>query len=100
MTDQEDRRAIDQRIVRVENKIDSLIEAVTELVRVEVTLQTMGDRLNNHSEAIKSMDARIDTIEVKVPIYDLSTSIIKRVGAIALTILVTGIIGSVLVFSQ
>jgi CII-binding regulator of phage lambda lysogenization HflD len=94
------RRAMDKRIDRMEVKIDKLIDAVTELVRVEVVLQTIENRLNNQSEFMKHLDGRIDTIDSKIPIYDIGVSLVKKSIATVLTLVLTGVIGSFFIFTQ
>tara|TARA_R110000823_G_scaffold201784_1_gene332636 strand:+ start:11104 stop:11409 length:306 start_codon:yes stop_codon:yes gene_type:complete len=94
------RRAMDKRIDRMEVKIDKLIDAVTELVRVEVVLQTIENRLNNQSEFMKHLDGRIDTIDSKIPIYDIGVGLVKKSIATVLTLVLTGIIGSFFIFTQ
>tara|TARA_R110000822_G_scaffold97582_4_gene221421 strand:+ start:206 stop:511 length:306 start_codon:yes stop_codon:yes gene_type:complete len=94
------RRAMDKRIDRMEIKIDKLIDAVTELVRVEVVLQTIETRLNNQSEFLKVLDGRIDAIEIKVPIYDIGIGLLKRSMATILTLILTGVVGSFFIFTN
>ena len=95
-----EKRAMDKRIDRMEVKIDKLIDAVTELVRVEIVLQTIESRLNNQSEFLKVLDRRIDAIDNKIPIYDMGIGLLKRSMATILTLVLTGVIGSFFVFTN
>jgi vacuolar-type H+-ATPase subunit D/Vma8 len=95
-----EKRAMDKRIDRMEVKIDKLIDAVTELVRVEIVLQTIESRLNNQSEFLKVLDRRIDAIDSKIPIYDMGIGLLKRSMATILTLVLTGIVGSFFIFTK
>lgn len=88
--------AITNRIERMEQKIDKLVDAVTELVRVEATLQHIDSRLNTHSELIKQNDLRLDKIEQRIPIYEI---IVNWGGKVAMTVsiaIVLAVIGTVM----
>jgi vacuolar-type H+-ATPase subunit D/Vma8 len=95
-----EKRAMDKRIDRMEIKIDKLIDAVTELVRVEIVLQTIESRLNNQSEFLKGLDRRIDAIDSKIPIYDMGVGLLKKSMATILTLVLTGIVGSFFIFTK
>ena len=58
------------RINRMENKLDKLIDIVTELVAVQSDVRNINLRLNGHADSIKHNDERIDDINKKTPIYD------------------------------
>ena len=58
------------RIDRMENKLDKLIDIVTELVAVQSDVRNINLRLNGHADSIKHNDERIDEIDKKIPIYD------------------------------
>ena len=58
------------RIDRIEAKLDRLIDAVSHLVEVQADVRNMNLRLNSHAENIKENDRRIDEIEKKIPLYD------------------------------
>ena len=85
-----------QRIDRMEIKLDKLVDAVTELVRVEVTIQGMSNRLNNHAEQIEKLDNRQDELERKVPLYDQLVEGSKWVKRAAVTALVAGVVTAML----
>jgi|TARA_R110000782_G_scaffold250491_1_gene337750 CII-binding regulator of phage lambda lysogenization HflD len=95
-----EKRAMDKRIDRMEVKIDKLIDAVTQLVRVEIVLQTIENRLNSQSEFMKHLDGRIDTIDSKIPIYDMGVGLLKKSIATILTLVLTGVVGSFFLFTN
>lgn len=87
----------EERMVRMEAKMDKLVDAVTELASVNLEIKHMNERLNAHSQLINKNDTRLDTIEQRVPIYNLGI----RIGAIFGTVFIAGIATAVyqLVFS-
>lgn len=93
-----DYQDINNRIDRMEAKLDKLVDAVTELVRVDAQLRNMSERLNNHSAQIKELDVRADAIEVKLPVYDMILRSMGKVFLAVITLIVTGIIASFFVF--
>ena len=61
------RRMSDQRLDRIEGKIDTLSDAMVSLARAEEKLlsmeknaETFYDRLNRHSEKIDEVESRVD----------------------------------------
>jgi conjugal transfer/entry exclusion protein len=88
----------DQRFNRLENKVDKLIDVVTELVSIKSDINNIDKRLNSHADGIKQLDSRIDTIEKKIPIYDLFTNTAKWMASIVTAFVIIGLLGSWLVF--
>lgn len=91
-----DPQGLSARIDRMEEKIDKLVDAVTELVRVEATLINMDRRLNAHSTEIKSQDGRIDVLEQKAPLWDLMVKVGGVAGLVTLTTLIGGLLALVI----
>jgi len=60
----------EHRVDRMEVKIDKLMDAVTELVKIQSDIRNMSLRMNNHAEEIKDLRDDVENIEKKVPIYD------------------------------
>jgi septal ring factor EnvC (AmiA/AmiB activator) len=53
----------DDRLTRMEDKLDKLSEAVLAIARMEERMLTVFKRLENVDASIKKMDDRIDEIE-------------------------------------
>lgn len=88
---------LSKRIDRIDGKIDQLIQAVTELARINAVLSNVEKRLNMAEETSKAHDARLDLLEKKAPIYDL---VVKGVGAVSMLVLVaiaSGVLSLVLI---
>lgn len=83
----------DERLSRMENKIDQLVNAMTTLVRVEEKQQAMLERLNHHASRINTLDERTDTIEKEMP---LIRRFMNRADKISLTLVTTLVVGGAL----
>ena len=53
----------DDRLTRMEDKLDKLSEAVLAIARMEEQMLTVSKRLENVDTSIKKMDDRIDDME-------------------------------------
>ena len=53
----------DERLCRMEDKLDKLSEAVVEMARIEERLLTIFKRLEHMDAAFKKYDDRVDEIE-------------------------------------
>jgi len=78
------------RIERMEDKLDKLVSAVTELIHID-------RRLTNHAEQIKLHDSRIDVIEQKAPVWDLATKVVWGGVGLVLTAVVMGVLGLIFI---
>lgn len=85
-----EQEAIYSRIERMEDKLDKLVSAVTELVHVE-------KRLNYLSDQIKLHDTRIDTLEQRAPIWDLAVKVVWGEVGLVLTAFIVGVLGLIFI---
>lgn len=76
---------LSKRIDRIDGKIDQLIQAVTELARINAIISNIEKRQDDADNTLKSYDARLDMLEKKTPLYDL---VVKAVGAVSMLVLV------------
>ena len=56
----------DQRLNRIENKLDKLAEAVVSLARMEERMVTLFNRMGKYEERQDNLEARIDDVETDV----------------------------------
>lgn len=54
----------DQRLSRMEDKLDKLSEAVVSMARMEERIITVFNRMDSMDEYFKKMDERMDRIEI------------------------------------
>ena len=90
----------EERLSRMEEKIDQLVNAMTELVRVQEKQNTMLERLNHHSTQIGSLDKRMDEVEKRIPIYNMVVTTGGWIAKIAVTVVIGGIISSFFIFGS
>jgi len=85
-----------ERINRMESKLDKLIDAVTVLAEVQSDIKNMNLRMNSHAESIKDNDRRQDEVEKKIPLYDDRLKKGDWIWRIVVGVLVTSVLGLVL----
>lgn len=86
-----------QRIDRIETKLDKLVDAVTELVRVEENIHNLTARMNDHSLKLTTLDGRIDAIEVRVPIWNSVAKIGGTIGTIVISTIVVALLSLIMI---
>jgi len=94
---------IHRRLDSLENNLSSslnkLTQAVEKLVALETEHHATRETLSRYGTKLDAHDTRIDTIEKKIPMYDLGMRIMNRIGMIVGTVIVGGIVSSYFVFS-
>ena len=80
-------KATDTTMGRVENKIDTIVETLNSLVRIEERQSVINIRLNEGTQTMLSHESRIQAIETKMP------GLIEKAGWIVAGML--GIVGMV-----
>lgn len=56
----------DQRLNRIETKLDKLAEAVVSLARMEERMVTLFNRMGKYEERQDSLEARVDDVETDI----------------------------------
>lgn len=108
MTDTHQHEAIHTRLDYMEEKFESkmgdmadnigkLAEGMDKIARSVSDISLLTERNNQHAVRLDDLDKRVDSIEKKLPVYDIVTAVAKRVGLIALTIIVGAILTGILV---
>lgn len=88
---------LSKRIDKIDSKIDTLIQAVTELARINAEISHLEKRLDSSEKVTEAHETRLDLLEKKTPMYDL---VVKAVGAVSMLVLVaiaSGILSLVLI---
>ena len=68
----------DQRLERIEVKLDQLTDAMVSLARAEEKIASLADNHNNQMERINRLSVKIDDIEKKVDDNARTVSIINK----------------------
>ena len=84
----------DERLSRMETKLDKLSEAVVEMARMEERLLTIFKRLEHMDSAFKKYDDRVDEIEKQALIKGQKIAFTERL----FWMVVTGAVGLAFVF--
>lgn len=92
-----ERRTDDQRLDRIEQKIDKLAETVISLARAEEKLVALESDKNFIMERMLRNEERIDDIERKVDETAVTTKVINRIFWIVIVAGVTAATGALIV---
>tara|TARA_Y100000813_G_scaffold29413_1_gene18580 strand:- start:181 stop:507 length:327 start_codon:yes stop_codon:yes gene_type:complete len=84
----------DERLCRMEDKLDKLSEAVVEMARIEERLLTIFKRLEHMDAAFKKYDDRVDEIEKQALIRGQKIAFAERL----FWMVVTGAVGLAFIF--
>ena len=84
----------DERLSRMETKLDKLSEAVVEMARMEERLLTIFKRLEHMDAAFKKYDDRVDEIEKQALIRGQKIAFAERL----FWMVVTGAFGRAFIF--
>ena len=84
----------DERLCRMETKLDKLSEAIVEMARMEERLLTIFKRLEHMDSAFKKYDDRVDEIEKQALIKGQKIAFTERL----FWMVVTGAVGLAFVF--
>ena len=84
----------DERLFRMEDKLDKLSEAVVEMARMEERLLTIFKRLEHMDSAFEKYDDRVDEIEKQALIRGQKIAFAERL----FRMVVTGAVGRAFIF--
>ena len=84
----------DDRLDRIEGKVDKLSDAVVEMARMEERLVTVYKRIDNVEALLKKMDDRLDQMERQALVRGQKIAFAERL----FWMVVTGAVGLAFVF--
>jgi len=84
------------RLDRIEEKIDKLADAVVSIARAEEKLSGLEQLNIEQHRKLQDVEDRLRTVETKVHDVELSMGVLNKIWWIALTAIITVIIGSAL----
>lgn len=85
----------DQRLDRIEDKIDKLSEAMVSLARTEEKILSMEENNRHHYNRMNRFSEKLDKIETQVNNSAHTVQIINRVSVIGFTVFIGTIINIV-----
>ena len=84
-------KSTDSTMGRVETKLDTIVETLNSLVRIEERQSVINIRLNEGAQTMQGHETRIQSIEVKMP------GLIEKAGWLVMGMLgVIGVVGAAL----
>lgn len=78
----------EERLARIENKVDSLAEAMVTMARIEERMVTIFKRMDRYDEAQDSIDAKLSALEK----HSLKRGVVETILDKALWIVAGGIV--------
>lgn len=84
----------DDRLHRIEEKVDKLADAVVEMARMEERLVTVFKRMDDMGGTLKKMDDRLDDMERQAIVRGQKIAFAERI----FWMIVTGAVGLAFVF--
>jgi chromosome segregation ATPase len=75
----------DQRLNRIESKLDKLAEAVVSLARMEERMITLFNRMGKYEERQDSLEARVDDVETDIVKNGTTLRFAERVFWVVIT---------------
>lgn len=88
--------APDERLDRIESKVDKLAEAIMELVRLEEKMIQTQQALMRFGMRADDIEQRVEKIERKIPIYDMWSGWANKVALLVIAALCAAVLGLVL----
>lgn len=85
---------MDERLDRIEGKVDRLAEAMVEMARMEERLITVFKRMDEMGGMLKKMDNRLDDMEKQAIVRGQKIAFAERI----FWMIVTGAVGLAFVF--
>lgn len=88
----------EERLSRIESKVDKLVDAMAELIRFEEKMAQCKQDMDRIQFRQDDLETRVEEIEKKMPVINIALAIFGKVGLTIITLITAGIIGSFFVF--
>ncbi|MGD9381291.1 MAG: hypothetical protein PVI03_02505 [Candidatus Thorarchaeota archaeon] len=88
--------AQEDRLDRIESKVDTLVEAMTRMVRFEEKIANHQQGMERFGFRLDDIEGRVEVIEKLVPVYNMWTSWANKVAFIIISALTLAILGIVI----
>lgn len=84
----------EQRLERIEDKVDKLVDSMTLLVRLEEKFQAHAHGVQRLSKRIENLERDSEAIKKILPLLNIILTGFGRVGIAVVLLIITGLIGS------
>jgi len=88
----------EDRLGRIEDKVDKLVDAMTSLVRFEEKISTHQAGMERFGFRLDNIEERVEEIEKVMPLIKLLLASVNKITISIVTIIVSGIVASFFVF--
>lgn len=82
-----------QRLERIEDKVDKLVDAMINLVRLEERIQSHAHGMDRLGNRIDSLETDVKVIKEKMPYISIIVAGFGKVGIAVATVIIIGIMG-------
>lgn len=86
----------EDRLGRIEDKLDRMSEAITTLARMEERMVSLFKRMDSYDENMVKLSNRVITLEKHVGLNGMWIRFVERVFWISCTAIITGIVAYLL----
>jgi len=87
----------EERLGRIESKVDGLVESMITLVRVEEKQKGTDNVLERYGFRLDDLERRVETIEKVMPLLDVLLKVTGKVWFIIITAITLSVLGVVLI---
>lgn len=88
----------EDRLSRIEDKVDKLVDAMTSLVRFEEKISTHTAGMERFGFRLDNLEERVEEIEKVMPLVKLLLASVNKITISIITLITGGIIASFFVF--
>lgn len=89
--------APDDRLDRIESKVDTLVDAMTQIVRFEEKISSHQAGMERFGFRLDDIEERVEQIEKRVPVYDLWSGWANKILMIVVGLLITALVSMVVI---
>lgn len=88
--------APDERLDRIESKVDTLVAAMSEMIRFEEKIASHQEAMARFGFRLDDLEERTEVIEKRVPVYDMWAGWANKIALVIIGALTLAIIGLVI----
>lgn len=88
----------EDRLSRIEDKVDKLVDAMTMLVRIDEKIASHQSGMKRFGVRLDNLEERVESIEVVMPLVKLLLANVNKVFISIVTLITAGIVASYFIF--
>lgn len=87
----------EERLSRIEGKVDGLVAAMMKLIRIEEKQNSVDALLKRYGFRLDDIERRVEAIEKVMPLLDVLLKVTGKIGIIIITTITISILGMVFI---